>query len=143
MQSRFRGYNQALATFNSQAFREDDKQAFRTSLDNFKRRLESQLQETAKEEDKEVAANDEPLEQLFTLSSFGRRLVLPTDHPLATDEILLLNRLYHAEATYLEETQKATVSSLMQKEDEEFPGNAFTAKERILHLSAAHEMARM
>ena len=137
------GYNQKQANLQTQALQKERQRAFQDSLDKFQRRIQRRCNEMEEEDDEGSVAGDDPLDQLITPTKLGRRVILPTDQPLDANHVLWLNHLYGAEAKYLQETQQNVLSSIMEKGEPDFDGNAFTDEERIEQLSIAHQKARM
>ena len=116
----WRPYSSERATSIDHERTREAVKSFKSGLETFHRQLSP---EQAKKDTSEVLSSEDhrsivlehPKESTIVPAKFYRRLLLSTDQPLPVEDILRLNRLYHAESRLLEASQDLVISAMLDR----------------------------
>ena len=100
------GFSQHAATLGNHVVRKDMDLAFKKSLTDFQQMLKETQHKTDHTKNSRELTGDIDWARPSRTSRYARRVLIPTDQPLDVERILLLNRLYGAEAKFLTTTEE-------------------------------------
>ena len=142
MNPRNRGFNQALANLSCRPVQKEARQDFKAALATLKRRVRREQLKITEEDSESEDVSEPDLSELLPPVEFSRRVVLSTDQPLDTEDVLLVNDLYHAEGQMLNEFQKQMLSSLTGCADEDLEDSAPNWAETVEEFRGVEQRVR-